>query len=91
MRRYATWNEPPPSGCVNPTPGLSSKIMESMYAFVMNRLQGAKGRWREVANGSGVSLRTLEKIARKEIDDPGVSHIEKLNAYFRNNNREHCN
>jgi len=59
-----------------------------MYAFVMTRLQGAKGRWREVANGSGVSIRTLEKIARKEIEDPGVSHIEKLAAYFRSDNRE---
>lgn len=57
----------------------------------MNRLQGAKGRWREVANGSGVSLRTLEKIARKEIEDPGVSHIEKLAAYFRSSKCEHCN
>ncbi len=65
--------------------------MESIYAFVMSRLQSTKGRWREVANGSGVSLRTLEKIARKEIDDPGVSHIEKLAAYFRDDNREQRN
>lgn len=65
--------------------------MESMYAFVINRLQGARGRWREVADGSGVPLRTLEKIARKEIGNPGVSHIEKLAAYFRSTSREHCN
>jgi len=62
--------------------------MESMYAFVMTRLQGTKGRWREVAAGSGVPLRTLEKIARKEIGNPGVSHIEKLAGYFKGNNRE---
>lgn len=27
--------------------------------------------------------RTIEKIARREIEDPGVSHIEKLAVYFR--------
>ena len=56
--------------------------MESMYEFVMTRLQSSKGSWNDVANGSGVSKRTIEKIARREIEDPGVSHIEKLAAYF---------
>lgn len=49
----------------------------------MDRLEKAKGGWPTVAEGSGVSLRTLEKIARREIKDPGVSHIEKLAGYFR--------
>lgn len=57
--------------------------MESLYEFVMDRLQAEKGGWPTVAEGSGVSLRTIEKIARKEIADPGVSHIEKLAGYFR--------
>lgn len=57
--------------------------MESMYDFVMGRLKLAKGNWPTVADESGVSLRTLEKIARGEIKDPGVSHIEKLAMYFR--------
>lgn len=57
--------------------------MESIYAFVMGRLEEAKGGWPTVAEESGVSLRTLEKIARGEIKDPGVSHIEKLAGYFR--------
>jgi len=57
--------------------------MESLYEFVMGRLQDAKGGWPDVADGSGVSLRTIEKIARGEIKDPGVSHIEKLAGYFR--------
>lgn len=56
--------------------------MESQYEFVMGKLQASKGRWSAVADGSGVSKRTLEKIARKEIQDPGVSHIEKLFRYF---------
>lgn len=49
----------------------------------MGHLEASKGGWPTVADGSGVSLRTLEKIARKEIVDPGVSHIEKLAIYFR--------
>lgn len=56
--------------------------MQSMYSYVMGELQAAKGRWESVAEGSGVSRRTIEKIARREIKDPGVSHIEKLSNYF---------
>jgi hypothetical protein len=56
--------------------------MKSQYEFVMGQLAATKGQWPAVAEGSGVSKRTLEKIARKEIQDPGVSHIEKLFRYF---------
>lgn len=59
--------------------------MDSIYAYVLERLQAAKGNWPRVADESGVPLRTLEKIARREIQDPGVSHIEKLAGYFRGN------
>lgn len=59
-------------------------MTESLYQFVMDQLQTHKGRWADIAEGSGVSRRTIEKIARKEIADPGVSHIEKLATYFRN-------
>ena len=38
--------------------------------------------YQEIAEGSGVSKRTIEKIARREIEDPGVSHIEKLAAFL---------
>jgi len=58
-------------------------MSESLHDYVVEQLQASKGRWREVAEGSDVSLRTLEKIARREIEDPGVSHIEKLAGYFR--------
>jgi len=64
--------------------GLYDLLMETnIYDFVMAKLQESKGRWARVANGSGVSRRTLEKIARKEIQDPGVSHILKLADYFK--------
>jgi transcriptional regulator with XRE-family HTH domain len=58
-------------------------MTESMHGYVLAELQKAKGHWRSVAEGSGVSRRTVEKIARGEIVDPGVSHIEKLACYFR--------
>jgi len=58
-------------------------MQDSIYAFVLSELQNSKGRWPAVAEGSGVSRRTIEKIASGEIADPGVSHIEKLACYFR--------
>jgi hypothetical protein len=76
----------PVPGCVNPKQGLVSSVMqESIYEFVLARLEGTKGQWPRVARESGVSRRTIEKIARKEVKDPGVSLIEKLAAYFREN------
>jgi transcriptional regulator with XRE-family HTH domain len=56
--------------------------MTSIYQFVLARLEASKGRWSEVASGSGISKRTIEKIARREIENPGVISIEKLAAYF---------
>jgi len=56
---------------------------QSLYEFVISNLQAAKGTWPTIAEASGVSKRTLEKIASGEIADPGVSHIEKLANYFR--------
>lgn len=56
---------------------------ESIYEYVLRGLQASKGQWSAVAEASGVSKRTIEKIARREIHDPGVSHIEKLARYFR--------
>lgn len=57
--------------------------MQSMYEFVLSQLQATKGNWPTVARESGVSFRTVEKIARRQIKDPGVSHIQKLADYFR--------
>lgn len=56
---------------------------QSMHAFVISRLHEAKGRWPAIAEATGVSKRTIEKIASGEIENPGVSHIEKLAGYFR--------
>lgn len=59
--------------------------MESptLHQFVLTRLQESKGTWPEVATRTGLSVRTIRKIATGEIEDPGVSHIEKLANYFK--------
>lgn len=60
-----------------PTPELP------LFEYVLDKLESSKGKWSAVAEGSGVSYRTLEKIARGEIKDPGISHVQKLADYFR--------
>jgi transcriptional regulator with XRE-family HTH domain len=57
--------------------------MESIYGYVLDRLQAAKGGWPTVAEETGISIRTIEKIARQETKDPSVRLIEKLATYFR--------
>lgn len=61
-------------------------MTESIYQYVLDQLQEVKGNWPAVAEESGISLRTIEKIARREVEDPGVSKIERLAAYFRSRN-----
>lgn len=59
-----------------------------MYDFVIARLletprgMTRKAYWDRVAADNKINRRTLEKIARSEIVDPGVSHIEKMAKYF---------
>jgi transcriptional regulator with XRE-family HTH domain len=55
----------------------------SLHAFVLEQFSATNLTYQEVADGSGVPKRTVEKIARREIEDPGVSHIEKLATFFR--------
>jgi transcriptional regulator with XRE-family HTH domain len=57
-------------------------MIESMHEYVIAQLQATKGRWPLVAEQSGISRRTIEKIARREVADPGVSFIERLARYF---------
>lgn len=54
----------------------------SLHVYVLDQLQSSGLTYQQIADGSGVNKRTVEKIARKEIEDPGVSHIEKLAAFF---------
>jgi len=54
----------------------------NIYDFVIAKLAEAKGHWTEVAVGSKISKRTIEKIARKEIKNPGIQHVQALADYF---------
>lgn len=56
---------------------------ESIYAYVLDQLQQAKGQWSLVSEGTGIPLRSIEKIAREEWENPGVKSIETLANYFR--------
>ena len=60
-------------------PGMS----ESMHDYVVDKLQAAKGTWPRIAEQTQISRRTIEKIARREVADPGVSLVERLALYFR--------
>ena len=55
----------------------------SLYQFVLLKLESAKGHWPSVAAGSGVSKRTIEKIARQETQNPGIRNVEALAEYFK--------
>lgn len=54
-----------------------------LHDYVLKQLQDTNLSYQQVSDGSGVNKRTVEKIARREIEDPGVSHVEKLAAFFR--------
>lgn len=60
----------------------------TLYQFVLDQLHSGRWTYRQVADGSDVSRRTVEKIARREIADPGVSHVEKLARFFREQERQ---
>lgn len=55
----------------------------SILAYVLAQLDSTPLTYKEVEDGSGVPKRTVEKIARRETENPGVSHIEKLATFFR--------
>lgn len=55
---------------------------EKPFAFVKRRLSETRGRWPDVARGSGVPISTVRKIAQGQIADPAVSKVEALADYF---------
>lgn len=54
-----------------------------MLEYVISCLQEAKGRWPGIADEAGISLRTLEKIARREVHDPRIGSVQVLYDHFR--------
>jgi predicted transcriptional regulator len=49
---------------------------------IVFRLQEFKGRWPEVAEGSGVPVSTVRKVAQGRTKNPGVDTVEKLWKYL---------
>lgn len=56
--------------------------IEPLFSFVKRNLAATRGRWPDVAEGSGVPISTLRKIAQGQIDDPGVTKIQAIADYF---------
>ncbi|MCP1289842.1 helix-turn-helix transcriptional regulator [Chromobacterium sp. S0633] len=54
-----------------------------LYQMVLQYLDSSRGRWPEVADGSGVPVSTIRKIAQRKSLDPGVRTVEALAAYFK--------
>jgi predicted transcriptional regulator len=57
--------------------------MQTIHDYILDQLEASKGKWLEVAKGSGVPYSTLKKIAYRTIASPRVKHLEKLASYFR--------
>jgi hypothetical protein len=58
-----------------------------MLEYVIARLRESRGRWPNIAAEAGISLRTLEKIARQEVKDPRVGSVQTLYDYLRQGDR----
>lgn len=72
------------SGLQIPKEGFSVCIhMESTHQYVVEQLQAVKGQWPTVSDKTGVSLRTIEKIANRKKPPKAVTNLEKLTTYFR--------
>jgi len=54
----------------------------NIHGSVLTCLEKHKGRWSKVSEDTGISKRTIEKIARQEIKDPGVKSVQILFNYF---------
>ena len=57
----------------------------SLLDYVLESLEKSRGRWPEIAKASGVPYHTLTKIAQRQIENPGIKHIQQLADYFQQN------
>lgn len=55
----------------------------SLYEFVLAHLRSGESTYQQISDGTGISRRTIEKIARQEIENPGVRNVETLATWFR--------
>lgn len=51
--------------------------------YVLIQLQERKGSWPQIERETRLPYSWLSKLARGEINDPGVKKIERLGRYFR--------
>lgn len=56
---------------------------DDLLAYVLAQLNARRGRWPTIAIESGVPYDTITKIAQRQIEDPGVSKVQRLANYFR--------
>jgi|TARA_R110000822_G_scaffold45278_1_gene121184 hypothetical protein len=59
-----------------------SQKKASMFDRVLNNLDNCKGRLPDVADATGISYRSLQKISLRVVKNPGVRTVEVLDAYF---------
>ncbi|KVM69827.1 hypothetical protein WJ61_22325 [Burkholderia ubonensis] len=59
-----------------------SQCVGSWLECVIAKLQANKGKWRRIAQETGVPYDTLTKIALSRVTDPRVSNVQALHDYF---------
>ena len=59
-----------------------SQKKASMFDAVLENLDNCKGRLPDVADATGISYRSLQKITLRVVKNPGVRTVEVLDAYF---------
>lgn len=60
-------------------------MQESIHDYVLAQLKAMTGphRWRSVADATGISIRTIEKIGYEKSKNPRIKTIGPLYRYFR--------
>lgn len=66
---------------------MTQSTEQTMHEYVVQQLQSSKGEWPQIASATSMAYTTLKKIATREVRDPGVSLVERLNKYFRERER----
>lgn len=61
---------------------MTVRTLTPMHRFVVEQLQGAKGRWRQIANRTLIPYGTLRKIADLQRRHPSITNVETLAMEF---------
>jgi uncharacterized protein YerC len=64
--------------------GYNLRVMETtLYRFVVENLQRRKAEWADIAQLTGLSVRTIQKIAHRQCADHGIHKMEILAKHFK--------